>query len=230
MCLHRQDVTTTTDTHHRFVHESLFASRRNSRRERRKRAQAPRSRRRDRSTRWTTSARKAGSLLCSTGIVERPAEGVADGRIALELKTLGSDGTKRILYEPLDFLAKLTARVPRPHKNLVVYHGVISLHARLRERVVAYGREPTVAEPAPAAGAAVPKHKRQQWLELMRRAFGYDLLHCPSCGGKMALLACIMQRAAITKILGHLGLPTEPSRPAKARASPLSQSPFDYVA
>jgi hypothetical protein len=51
----------------------------------------------------------------------------------------------------------------------------------------------------------------------MRRAFGYDLLNCPSCGGKMVLLACIMQRAVITKILSHIGLPTEPPRPAKAR-------------
>jgi uncharacterized protein YbaR (Trm112 family) len=24
----------------------------------------------------------------------------------------------------------------------------------------------------------------------MRRAFGYDLLACPNCGGKMRLLAC----------------------------------------
>jgi hypothetical protein len=154
-----------------------------------------------------------------------------DGRIALELKTPWFDGTTRILYEPLDFLSKLAALVPRPHKNLIVYHGVISPHARLRQRVVAYGREPSAAEPAPAAaGAVVPKHKRAQWLELMRRAFGYDLLHCPSCGGKMVLLACIMQRALITKILSHLGLPMEAPRPAKARASPLSQAHFDYVA
>ena len=56
----------------------------------------------------------------------------------------------------------------------------------------------------------------------MRRAFGYDLLTCPRCGGKMALLACILDRAAITRILGHLHLPTEPSALAPARASPLA--------
>ena len=28
---------------------------------------------------------------------------------------------------------------------------------------------------------------------LMRRAFGYDLLACPRCGGSMALLACILE-------------------------------------
>jgi hypothetical protein len=154
-----------------------------------------------------------------------------DGRIALELKTPWFDGTTRILYEPLDFLAKLAALVPRPHKNLIIYHGVLSSHARLRARVVAYRREPSMAEPAAAdGGAAMPKCKRTQWAEVMRRAFGYDLLNCPSCGGRMVLLACIMQRAVITKILSHLGLPTEPPRPAKARASPLSQAHFDYEA
>ena len=154
-----------------------------------------------------------------------------DGRIALELKTPWFDGTHTLAFDPLDFLAKLAALVPRPHKNLIVYHGVISPHARLRERVVTYGREPSVAEPAAAVGGAlVPKHKRRQWADLMGRAFGYQLLHCASCGGKTVLLACIMQRAAITKILSHLGLPTEPPRTAKARASPLSQAHFDYVA
>jgi hypothetical protein len=38
--------------------------------------------------------------------------------------------------------------------------GVIAPHARLRERVIAYGREPSVAEPASDGGDGVPKHKR----------------------------------------------------------------------
>jgi hypothetical protein len=54
---------------------------------------------------------------------------------------------------------------------------VLSAHARLRQRVIAYGREPLAAEPVDGATAA-PKHKRRQWCELMRRAFGYDLLDC----------------------------------------------------
>ncbi len=153
-----------------------------------------------------------------------------DGRIALQLKSPWFDGTTHVVYEPLDFIAKLAALVPRPHKNLVVYHGVISPHARWRKRVVAYAREPQAAEPvaATATDSTVPPHKRRQWAELMRRAFGYDLLNCGKCGGKMALLACIMQRAVISKILNHLGLPSESPRPAKARASP--QAELDHVA
>ena len=31
------------------------------------------------------------------------------------------------MYEPLDLVAKLAALVPRPHKNVVLYHGVLAL-------------------------------------------------------------------------------------------------------
>ena len=63
----------------------------------------------------------------------------------------------------------------------------------------------------------------------MRRAFGYDLLTCPRCGGKMALLACILDRAVIARVLGHLRLPTEPPVLAPARASPVSDLWSDVV-
>lgn len=167
----------------------------------------------------------------------RPASGcTADShwkrRIALELKTPWFDGTTHVIYEPLDFVAKLAALVPRPHTNLVVYHGVLSPHAGWRKRVVAYARQPDAIEPAAAAAteSRAPKRKRRQWAELMRRAFGYELLSCGKCGGQMVLLACIIQRAVVDKILKHLGLPSEPPRAAKAHASPWSQTQLGHVA
>lgn len=118
------------------------------------------------------------------------------------------------------FLAKLAALVPRPHKNTIVHHGVLSPHARLRERVIAYRREERRTEPDTVAATSVPEPKRKQWTELMRRAFGYELLRCTKCGGKMQLLGCIIHQSAIAKILSHLGLPCESPIPALARASP----------
>ena len=49
-----------------------------------------------------------------------------DGRVLLQLKTPWSDGTTHLAYDPLDFMAKLAALIPRPHKNLVLYHGVFA--------------------------------------------------------------------------------------------------------
>ena len=134
-----------------------------------------------------------------------------DGRIALRLKTPWSDGSTHVVYEPLDLIAKLAALIPRPYKNLVLYHGVLAANSSWRQRAVRYGRS---AEREPAAPAAVDppsmRPRRVQWAELMRYAFGYELLSCPRCGGKMKLLACILDRASIRKILTHRGLNPEP--------------------
>lgn len=121
----------------------------------------------------------------------------------------------------VNYARELAALIPRPHKNLILYHGVLAANAAWRKRVVAYGRG---AAPPRELDCLVtddpPQHKRRQWAELMRRAFGYDLLSCPSCGGKMQLVACVMERNAIRKILIHLGLPSDPPAVAHARASP----------
>jgi hypothetical protein len=139
-----------------------------------------------------------------------------------------------VLYEPLDLIAKLAALVPRPRKNLVLYHGVLAAHAALRERVVSHGRAVAEQDQPPSTGMpsepTVPRHKQRQWAELMRRAFGYDLLSCPDCGGKMALLACVLQSAAIRRILRHLRLPADLPALAPARASPDSDPFLDHVA
>jgi hypothetical protein len=119
------------------------------------------------------------------------------------------------VYEPLDLIAKLAALIPRPYKNLILYHAVLAANAAWRKRAVAYGRN--AAPPSELGHPDAPQHKRRQWADLMRRAFGYDLLSCPNCGSKMLLLACVTERGAIRKILTHLGLPPDP--PALARVS-----------
>jgi Zn-finger nucleic acid-binding protein len=60
--------------------------------------------------------------------------------------------------------------------------------------------------------------RRAQWAELMRSAFGYELLSCPRCGGTMKFPACILDRTSISKILTHRGLSAEPQSCAAARA------------
>jgi hypothetical protein len=125
----------------------------------------------------------------------------ADGRVLLQLKTPWADGTTHVVYEPLDFLAKLAALIPRPHKNLVLYHGVLAARSKLRPQVVAYRRE-IVADGEMTAPSV--RRRCGAWAELMRRAFGHDLLACP-CGGKMVFLSCILRRDVIAKILARAG-------------------------
>jgi hypothetical protein len=43
-----------------------------------------------------------------------------------ELKTLFRDGTTHVIFEQLDFMAKLAALEPKPRVNLTRYHGVLA--------------------------------------------------------------------------------------------------------
>ena len=51
--------------------------------------------------------------------------------VRYQLKTPYRDGTTHVLFEPLDFLARLAALVPKPRANLTRYHGVFA-HERAR--------------------------------------------------------------------------------------------------
>ncbi|MDT0636420.1 transposase, partial [Spectribacter hydrogenooxidans] len=57
------------------------------------------------------------------------------GLVRYQLKTPYRDGTTHIFFEPLDFLARLAALVPRPRVNLTRFHGVFAPNNKLRAQV-----------------------------------------------------------------------------------------------
>jgi hypothetical protein len=121
-----------------------------------------------------------------------------DGRIALELKRAWRDGTRELVFEPLEFLKRLAAMTPRPETNLLICHGLLAPRARWRRRVIAYGRvapEPTALAPPRAAGpdgTGVRSSPRTwSWAALMHRAFAIDVLACAHCGGRLRLIATL---------------------------------------
>jgi hypothetical protein len=147
----------------------------------------------------------------------------SDGRVALELKTAWHDGTRELVFEPLEFLERLAAMTPRPETNLLICHGVLAPRARWRGRVVAYGRvlaEPTAAAAPLAAGpddAGVKSTPRAwTWAALMHRAFAIDVLACAHCGGRLRLIATLHDHAVIRKILAHLALSHSGQSPGPA--------------
>jgi putative transposase len=150
-----------------------------------------------------------------------------DGRIALSLKTAWADGTRYLVFEPLELLEKLAALTPRPRINLVLYHGVLAPHAGWRVRVVAYGAPPIQAPVAASASTnvnddpAAPKARHWAWANLMRRAFDIDVLACPRCGGGLRLIATVEDPDAIRAILTALAM----TRELADRAPPCAPSP-----
>lgn len=145
-----------------------------------------------------------------------------DGRIAVALQRAWADGTTHLVFAPQERLERLVPLIPRPGINLEIYHGVLAPNARWRAAVVpaARGKDEAAAFCSAQAGdhltpepALAPPRRRPRyraWADLMRRAFALDVLACPRCGGRCAVIATIDDPAVVRKILTHLGLSLDP--------------------
>jgi hypothetical protein len=147
-----------------------------------------------------------------------------DGRMLYRLRHRWRDGTSHVIYDPMDLLGKLAALVPPPRFNLVRYHGILAPAARWRSRIVpAESQNGDDLRICPGCSEAKKEGqgKRQEntgkihprnysWAELMKRVFGFDVLRCDSCGGRMRILCAVNPPEAIKKILDCLGLPSRP--------------------
>ncbi len=55
-------------------------------------------------------------------------------------------------------------------------------------------------------------------VRLLKRVFDIDMQHCPTCGGgELKIIAAILKRPVIEKILTHLGLDPQPPPRGRAR-------------
>jgi hypothetical protein len=89
--------------------------------------------------------RDKGERLCR--YIARPA--VSEGRLSLtstgkvryKLKTPYRNGTTHVIFEPLDFIARLAALVPKPRVNLTRFHGVFAPNSKHRIHVTPAKRE-----------------------------------------------------------------------------------------
>jgi len=58
------------------------------------------------------------------------------------------------------------------------------------------------------------------WAQLLKRVFKIEIDLCRRCGGKLKVIAAILQPTVIEGILKHLGLPSQPPLILPARAPP----------
>ena len=70
-------------------------------------------------------------------------------------------------------------------------------------------------------GATGQPH-RISWQRLLKPVFDIDMQHCPNCGaGELKIIAAILERPVIEKILTHLGL--GPQLPPRGPAREIGQ-------
>jgi hypothetical protein len=58
-----------------------------------------------------------------------------NGRVRYELKTPWRNGATHVIFEPLDFISRLVALVPKPRVNLTRFHGVFAPNSKYRASV-----------------------------------------------------------------------------------------------
>jgi hypothetical protein len=144
-----------------------------------------------------------------------------EGLVRITLKRPFSDGTVAVDLDPLSLLSRLAASVPPPRLHTVRYAGVLAPASKLRARLVPKPPE------APANDTSQPSKtgsRYRPWAELLKRCFGIDVLQCPTCKGRMKLLAMVTEPKSIRRLLRHLGEPTEPPAREPARGPPFWKS------
>lgn len=156
-----------------------------------------------------------------------------DGRVVYKFKRRWKDGSSAIALEPLAFIERLAALIPRPRHPLLTYHGVLAPAAKLRSLIAPLqlidDDAPCPMSEVPGSGdieaeqQPKPRHKTTKyysWAELIKRVFLEDVLHCSECNGTRRIISFIIDPIVIRKILVHLGLPTEAPPRAGPRAPP----------
>jgi hypothetical protein len=146
-----------------------------------------------------------------------------DGRVVYRLRHPWRDGTSAVAFDPLTFIERLAALVPRPRTHLLTYHGVLAPAAQWRDLVTPAAPPPPSTgpdqdhDPPEAPSGSTSTSRRLSWAELLERVFEIDVLVCPHCGGRRELISTITDGPIARRILEHLGLAADPPRLAPAR-------------
>ena len=170
--------------------------------------------------------------------IARPAVAVprlslsSTGKVVYTLKTPYRDGTTQVAFEPVDFIARLAALVPKPRINLTRYHGVLAPNHRWRGLVtpakcgkaLKMGANAEVKTPAEC-------HAAMSWAQRLKCVFDIHVEVCGRCGGSVRVVACIEDQDIIDRILAHLrkkeqGTPTRHLLAPPTRAPPANRSLF----
>ena len=131
------------------------------------------------------------------------------------------DGTRCVVLDPYDFLARVCAMVPPPRFHMVRFHGVLAPNAASRKDVVASTRPSSRPQVAPSraplqlplfgelfnVGDDPEAHgRRKPWAWLLRHVFSVDVTVCPKCAGTMRWRNVALIPDAIREGLARAGL------------------------
>jgi hypothetical protein len=180
-----------------------------------------------------------------------------DTTLAYNLRRPTVDGRTELLLTPTELLDNLAQLVtpPRLHKHR--FCGVLAPNAALRKAVTASAgpagatlqlleqarasmglpsaqappvQAPPPAEPGePAPKSTVCRAAARCWALLLVRIYECLPLRCTKCGEPMRIIAFVLDRPTIERILDHIGEPTQPPVVLPARSPPQLAFGFDQT-
>jgi hypothetical protein len=175
-----------------------------------------------------------------------------DETLVYTLRKPTPGGHMELILTPLELLDRLAHLVtpPRIHKHR--YCGVLAPNARLRRAVTGtagpagatlqllheardmMGLRAGTNDVVNPADDYEPKDRMRRaatrcWAMLLARIYECLPLLCPQCGQPMRIIAFILDRPVIERILGHIGEPTTSPSVSPARAPPQGEMDFDQV-
>ncbi len=168
------------------------------------------------------------------------------------LKRPLASGETSLVLSPLEFLSRLAALVPPPRRHGLQYYGVLSAHAKLREKVIESAGpsgavaarlweaarrmdiaplSPDACGEDPEAGDWVepetfPRTFPYTWGMLLARIYEALPLVCSRCGSAMRIIAFITNASDVKRIMEHIGEASEPPPVSPSRAPPEGELEF----
>jgi hypothetical protein len=160
------------------------------------------------------------------------------GQVVYTLKTPYRDGTTQVAFDPVDFIARLAALVPKPRVNLTRYHGVLAPNHRWRGEITPARRGKCIKSISNAeVRTPAEQHTAMTWAQRLKRVFNIDIEVCSRCGGSARVVACIEDQdiipdtagQALDRILAHLER-KEQNTPALPHLAPPTRAPPETLA
>jgi hypothetical protein len=97
-----------------------------------------------------------------------------------------------VIFEPLDFIVRLTALVPRPRVNLTRFHGVLAPNSQHRALVTPAKRgKGNKARVSDEPQTPAERRAAMIWAQRLKRVFNIDI---ETCSGTVKVIASRSRR------------------------------------
>ena len=144
-----------------------------------------------------------------------------NGQVRYELKMPYRDGRTHVLFDPLEFIARLVVLIPKPRVNLARYHGVFvrgchPSNSRWRDQLTPGNKGNGSESQTDEEEEGKAKRRGMSWAQRLKRVFGIEIEIFPHCRGGVRIIACIEDPVVIRQILSHVETKQEPERAVRA--------------